>query len=77
MSIAEERGIEIEMKMSGTGNKIPALARTDQFLTNLADHEDPEIQALAAARLGLKSTIAETRTERLLAVARLNWDAVQ
>ena len=31
------------------------------------------VQALVAARLGLKSTIEESRTERLLAISRLHW----
>jgi DNA polymerase len=35
--------------------------------------DDPEIQALAAARLGCKSTIEETRGQRILDIAQLQW----
>lgn len=66
----EERGVKVQMKMSKTtGKETPAFAKTDDFMAELADHHDPEVQALAAARLGLRSTIEETRTEKLLAVA--------
>lgn len=45
---------------------IPALAKNDDGMKELLEHEDVRVQALAAARLGVKSTIDETRAERLL-----------
>jgi hypothetical protein len=75
VALLEAEGVEVETKISGTGNEIPAVAKTDRFMTDLAEHENPRVQALAAARLGHKSTIDETRTERLIAIARLPWSA--
>jgi hypothetical protein len=70
----EELGVEIEMKISPTtGKEAPAFARTDQFMEDLKEHFDPRVQALAAARLGLKSTLEETRSETLLSIASLPW----
>ena len=69
----ESRGVEIAYKTSPTGRTIPAFARTDEFMTELQEHDDPVVQALAAARLGHKSTIEETRTEKLLSIAQLPW----
>ena len=42
-------------------------------MTNLLEHDDPQVQALAAARLGVKSTLEEKRSQRLLAIADLDW----
>lgn len=46
--------------------EIPALAKNDDGMQELLEHDDTRVQALAAARLGVKSTIDETRAERLL-----------
>tara|TARA_R110002020_G_scaffold79165_5_gene198673 strand:- start:1793 stop:3607 length:1815 start_codon:yes stop_codon:yes gene_type:complete len=53
-----------------TGKETYAFAKTDEEFKALLSHADPYIQALVAARLGVKSTIEETRTERFLDVAR-------
>lgn len=67
-------GVAIEYKTSpATGKPTPAFAKTDQFMADLAEHEDPRVQALAAARLGVKSTIEETRALKLLGIAALDW----
>lgn len=50
-----------------------AFARTDPEFMELEDHPNPDVQALHAARLGIKSTLEETRTERFLKIARLPW----
>jgi DNA polymerase len=71
--LLEERGIEVEMKISTTGNEIPAFAKTDEFMAELLEHEDEDIQALAMARLGMKSSLEEKRAQRLLAIAQLPW----
>lgn len=47
---------------------IPALAKTDQAFIDLQEHENPIIAAGARARLGVKSTILETRMEKFLEV---------
>lgn len=65
--------VEVETKLSPTGREIPALAKTDQFMQDLLEHEDFKVQALAAARLGYKSTIEETRAEKFLNIGQLPW----
>ena len=65
-------GVEPPMKTSkATGKQQYAFAKTDKAFTAMLEHDDPFIQALVAARLGHKSTIEETRTERLLAIGRM------
>jgi hypothetical protein len=54
-----------------TGKEQWAFAKTDKEFTALLDHENPDVQALVAARLGHKSTLEQTRTERFLAISRL------
>ena len=73
--LLEACGVEIEMKQSPShpDKLIPAFAKTDDFMEQLLNHEDPEVQALAAARLGHKSTLEETRGERMLSIANLPW----
>ena len=71
--ILEDYGVEVEMKVTATGNVIPALAKSDDFMAELAEHPDPMVQALAAARLGAKSTLEESRTRRLISIASLPW----
>jgi len=69
----EDLSIDVQYKTSPTGNKVPAFAKTDAFMEELQNHFDPRVQALACARLGIKSTIEETRTEKLIAIGALNW----
>ena len=64
------QGIEVEYKTSNTGTLIPAFAKTDQFMAELQEHENEVVRFLASARLNMKSTIEETRAERMLAIAR-------
>jgi len=56
-------GVEVEYKQ-GKNGPIPAFAKTDQFMEELLEDANPRVQALAAARLGIKSTIDQTRAER-------------
>lgn len=72
-AVLENLGVEVENKVSPTGRVIPALARTDSFMATLAEHSDARVQTLAAARLGHKSTIDETRCERLISIGNLPW----
>jgi DNA polymerase len=66
-------GVQIQTKVSPTGKMIPALAKTDAFMEELQEHPDLRVQALACARLGHKSTLEETRSEKLLSIAQLPW----
>ena len=64
------QGVEPPTKISPTtGKEAWAFAKTDEGFKALLEHEDEVVQLLAAARLGLKSTIEETRTERFIQIA--------
>lgn len=75
IAVLEAHGVEIEYKESVTNPevKIPAFAKTDSFMADLVDHDDPDVQALAGARMGLRSTIEQTRGKRILNIAELPW----
>ena len=63
-------GVEPPMKISlTTGKETLALAKSDEGFKALAEHPDERVQLLVAARLGNKTTLEETRTERLLGIA--------
>lgn len=63
-------GVEPPMKISPTtGKETYAFSKTDAAFKALEEHEDPMVQALVSARLGTKSTIEETRTERFIGMA--------
>src|SRR5690606_22698569 len=68
--LLRENGVEPPTKISPkTGKVTYAFAKTDEDFTILEDHPNPTIQALYAARMGFKSTIAITRTEAFLGIA--------
>ena len=59
------------MKISPTtGKETFALAKNDEEFKALAEHPDVRVQALVAARLGTKSTLEETRTERFIGISK-------
>ncbi len=65
------QGIEPPRKISATtGKEAWAFAKTDEGFKELLEHENEMVQALASARLGVKSTIEETRTERFIEIAQ-------
>ena len=65
-----EQGVEPPTKISiTTGKETYAFAKTDEGFKDLLDHEKPHVQALAAARIGNKSTLEETRTENFIQIA--------
>ena len=69
-SALQQLGVEPPTKTSPTtGKQTLAFAKTDKAFTDLAEHPDVRVQALIAARLGVKSTLEETRTEALIGVA--------
>jgi DNA polymerase I-like protein with 3'-5' exonuclease and polymerase domains len=62
-------GVEPPMKISPTtGKDTYAFGKNDEEFKELAEHENLGVQALVAARLGVKSTIEETRTQRFIDV---------
>ena len=68
--LLREYGIEPPTKISlRTGKETYAFAKTDEEFKNLQEHENPTVQALVAARLGVRSTIEEKRTQRFLDIA--------
>lgn len=63
-------GVDPPKKISiTTGKEAFAFAKTDAGMKALWKHEDERVQAVAAARMGVKSTLEETRTERFIAIA--------
>lgn len=68
-AILRQYGIEPEMK-DGKNGEIYAFAKTDPFMVSLQEHEDDTVQSLATARLGVKSTIQQTRAATLGWMAR-------
>lgn len=62
-------GVEPPTKQNPKGETIFAFAKSDPGMQALLEHESPEVQALAEARLSVKSTIGETRMERFLGIA--------
>lgn len=64
-------GVEPPIKTSlTTGREAWAFAKSDEGFKALAEHPDERVQALVAARLGSKSTLEETRTERFIGIAK-------
>jgi len=55
---------------AATGKETYAFSKTDEEFKALLEHDSPAVQALVAARLGTKSTIEETRTERFIGIAK-------
>lgn len=63
-------GVEPPMKVSlTTGKPTFAFSKTDTAFKELLEHENPFVQAAVGARLGVKSTIEETRTLTFLDIA--------
>lgn len=66
----ENLGIDPPTKVSAkTGKQAYAFSKTDKAFTDLLEHPDPRVQNAVSARLGVKSTLEETRTESLIGVA--------
>jgi DNA polymerase len=63
-------GIDPPTKISPATKKAAwAFAKTDDAFKALEEHEDERVQALVAARLGNKTTLEETRTERFIGMS--------
>lgn len=75
-AVLESYGVEVPTKINKKGKTTWALAKTDQGFKDLLEHENPEVQAICAARLGIKSTLEETRTKAFMEIARRGSFAV-
>jgi DNA polymerase I-like protein with 3'-5' exonuclease and polymerase domains len=53
-----------------TGKETYAFAKSDEGFKALAEDEDVRVQLLVAARLGNKSTLEETRTQRFIDISK-------
>jgi len=53
----------------GSPLAVYAFSKTDDEFTDLQEHDDPDVQLLVSARLKLKSTIEESRMNRLLGIS--------
>lgn len=60
----ESLGYEVPTKLNPKGKEIPALAKTDQGFIDMLESKDERLAALAAGRLAVKSTQAQTRAYR-------------
>jgi DNA polymerase I-like protein with 3'-5' exonuclease and polymerase domains len=68
--LLRSQGVEPPMKVSPTtGKETYAFSKTDEEFKALLEHDNEVVQALVAARLGVKSTIEETRTQRFTEIA--------
>ena len=64
-------GVVAPTKISNTtGRETYAFAKTDEAFKVLLDHENEYVQALVSARLGVKSTLEETRTQRFIEISQ-------
>jgi len=64
-------GVEPPMKVSPTtGKETYAFAKSDEGFKALLDHDNVIVQNIVAARLGVKSTLEETRAQRFIDIAR-------
>ena len=68
--LLEFHGVSPPTKISPkTGKEAFAFAKSDEEFKALLEHPNPQVQAIVAARLGVKSTLEETRTERFIGIA--------
>jgi DNA polymerase bacteriophage-type len=63
-ALLQAEGVEIVYK-DGKNGPIPAFAKTDEFMRELLEDDDDRVRGLAEARLGVKSTLLQTRSETL------------
>ena len=63
-------GVVPPMKISlATGKETYAFAKNDEDFKRLLNYPDYAVQALVAARIGVKSTLEETRTQRFIDIS--------
>lgn len=73
--LLQQLGVEPPMKLSpkkknddGSAATTFAFGKSDVAFKALLEHPDPRVQTVVAARLGIKSTLEETRTEAFLRI---------
>ena len=72
--LLKSHGVDPPTKISPvTGKTAFAFAKGDPAFTDLLEHPNPAVQTLVSARIGNKSTIEETRTQRLINISQLTW----
>jgi DNA polymerase len=70
-ALLQSHGVWPPVKISATtGKETFAFAKSDQEFVALLEHPKEEVQAIVAARIGAKSTLEETRTERFIDIAK-------
>lgn len=68
--VLKKLGVEPPVKISARTNKEAyAFSKTDYEFKALLEHPNTAVQAVVAARLGIKSTLEETRTESFLGIS--------
>ena len=68
-TLLERLGVEPPTKVSAkTGKTAFAFSKTDKAFTDLLEHPDERVRAAVEARLGVKSTLEETRTLAFLGI---------
>lgn len=73
-ALLRQHGVEPPTKISAqTGKEAYAFAKSDVDFLDLLEHPNIAIQTLVGARLGHKSTIEESRHERFIKIAKLDW----
>jgi DNA polymerase I-like protein with 3'-5' exonuclease and polymerase domains len=69
-TLLQSLGVSPPTKISQTTGKVAwAFAKTDDAFKALEEHPDERVQALVAARLGNKTTLEETRTQRFIGMS--------
>ena len=67
-------GVDPPTKISPTtGKETYAFSKQDKDFTDLLEYEDDLVQAAVAARLGVKSTLEETRSQRFIDISVAQW----
>jgi DNA polymerase I-like protein with 3'-5' exonuclease and polymerase domains len=68
--LLRQLGVDPPTKISArTGKEAWAFAKTDEDFKELQNHPDVRVQTLVAARLGNKTTLEETRTQRFIGIS--------
>lgn len=72
VTLLEDLGYEVPYKPSpkNASKLIPALAKSDEAFIEMLESDDELLSDICAARLSVKSTLLETRIEKLLAEQR-------
>jgi DNA polymerase I-like protein with 3'-5' exonuclease and polymerase domains len=70
-ALLTDLGVEPPKKISPTtGKETFAFAKDDEAFKQLLEHDNDQVQALVSARLGTKSTLEETRTQRFIDISK-------